>query len=127
MPGAVARAAPTPGPRTLMPEPCMGLFLSSGKVAGGGCRLARALRTSEGSLALRAIARAATLYSVGSAGDPDHEAAMRFGGEAPRERAHSVGGIAAIAQVGSPLPRIVIGASPRPVRRAPKLCVRQAG
>jgi hypothetical protein len=32
--------------------------------------------------------RAATLYSVGPWG-PDHEAAIRFGGEAARGRAHS--------------------------------------
>ena len=38
-----------------------------------------------------AQSRAATLYAVGSASDPDHEAAIRFDGEAPRRRAHSRG------------------------------------
>ena len=51
--------------------------------------------------------RAATLYAVGSARDPDHEAAMRFGGEAPRRRAHSVHGMQAKVLIGSPPPQIV--------------------
>jgi hypothetical protein len=38
---------------------------------------------------LRAKARAAPLYSVGPLPGPDHEAIIRFGGEAPRRQAHS--------------------------------------
>jgi hypothetical protein len=52
--------------------------------------------------------RAATLYSVGSMGDPDHEATIRFGGEAPRRRPHSGHGFKAMAVFGSPPPRIMI-------------------
>src|SRR5712672_1560660 len=51
-------------------------------------------------------ARAATLYSVGSMQDPDHEATIRFCGEAPRRRAHSGHGFKAMAVFGSP--RIMI-------------------
>jgi len=47
--------------------------------------------------------------------DPDHEAAIRFDGEAPRRRAHSSIGIATVAQVVSPPPRIVISGQ-APVR-----------
>ena len=39
-----------------------------------------------------AIPRAATLYSAGSAGDPDHGAVIRFGSRAPRRRPHSQDG-----------------------------------
>src|SRR6516164_7147382 len=42
-----------------------------------------------GEPAVGRVSRAATLYSVGSMSDPDHEAAIRFSGEAPRWRAHS--------------------------------------
>jgi hypothetical protein len=56
-----------------------------------------------------AIPRAATLYSVGSAGDPDHEAVIRFGSRAPRRRTHSQDGVEAMAYLGSPSPRIVVG------------------
>ena len=52
--------------------------------------------------------RAATLYSVGSVLDPDHEAVIRFDGEAPRRRAHSADGIEAMELFGSPPPRLVI-------------------
>src|SRR5512146_439355 len=81
--------------------------------------LASASRAIEGSLPLGAKHRAATLYSVGSRSDPDHEATLRFDGEAPRWWAHSVGGLGAIARVGSPPPRIVRGALPRCTRPAP--------
>jgi hypothetical protein len=53
-------------------------------------------------------ARAATLYSVGSMRDPDHEATIRFCGEAPRRRVHSGHGFKAMAVFGSPPPRIMI-------------------
>ena len=36
----------------------------------------------------------------GSARDPDHEAVIRFGGEAPRWRAHSVDGVIARLEFG---------------------------
>ena len=52
--------------------------------------------------------RATSLYSVGSK-DPDHEAVIRFCGKAPRRRVHSPSGVAAIAVIGLPPPRIVIG------------------
>jgi hypothetical protein len=38
---------------------------------------------------LRANTRAAPLYSVGPMPEPDHEAIIRFGGKAPKRRAHS--------------------------------------
>lgn len=57
--------------------------------------------------------RAATLYSVGSALDPDHEAVIRFDGEAPRQRAHSADGIEAMELFGPPPPRVVIGSLSR--------------
>ena len=60
----------------------------------------RGQERAEGSPPWRAKARAATLYSVGSAWDPDHEAAIRFEGEAPGRRAHSVGGVEATAISG---------------------------
>lgn len=60
----------------------------------------------EGSLPWGAKHRAATLYSVGSAGDPDHEAVNGFGSKAPRRRAHSADGIGAMELFGSPPPRI---------------------
>ena len=52
--------------------------------------------------------RAATLYSVGPAWGPDHEATIRFSGKAPGQRAHSSDGIKAMAHLVSPPPRIVI-------------------
>ena len=54
--------------------------------------------------------------------DPDHEAAIRFDGEAPGRRAHSSVGIAAMAHCVSPPPRIVISGRPRGRDRSPKLC-----
>jgi hypothetical protein len=60
---------------------------------------------------LGAKQRAATLYSVGSVLDPDHEAVIRFDGEAPRQRAHSADGIVAMELFGPPPPRFVIGGS----------------
>ena len=78
-------------------------------------RYARALGEREdearGALLMALKQCAATLYSV-DLGGPDHEAVIRFGGKAPRGRAHSVVGMNAMAQVGSPPPRIVIGSPP---------------
>jgi hypothetical protein len=67
----------------------------------------------EGSPPLGAKHRAATLYSVGSVLDPDHEAVIRFDGEAPRRRAHSADGIEAMELFGSPPPRLVIDGQSR--------------
>jgi hypothetical protein len=53
--------------------------------------------------------RATTLYTVKSAWDSDHEAIIRFSGEAPRRRAHSRLGVKAMAVFGSPPPRTKIG------------------
>jgi hypothetical protein len=63
------------------------------------------------------------LYSVGSVLDPDHEAVIRFDGEAPRRRAHSADGIEAMELFGSPPPRLVIDGQSRKRDWAPKLCV----
>src|SRR3954468_10320823 len=50
-------------------------------------------QTNRGEPASAREPRAATLYSVGPAWGPDHEAAMRFSSEAPRQRAHSHHGV----------------------------------
>ena len=63
-------------------------------------------------------ARAATLYSVGPAEGPDHEATIRFGGKAPGRRAHSSDGIRAMGGIVSPPPRIVPGGLFAIARRA---------
>ena len=55
--------------------------------------------------------------------DPDHEAAIRFKGEAPGRRAHSVGGLATMAHLVTPPPRIVISGLVRMRDRSPKLCL----
>ena len=67
-----------------------------------------------------AVTRAATLYSVGSAWDPDHEAIIRFGSEAPRQWAHSADGIKAIGSFGSPPPRISVDGCPSQCRQPSK-------
>src|SRR6476620_6753664 len=54
--------------------------------------------------------------------DPDHEAAIRFSGEAPRWRAHSGLGFEAMTVFGSPPPRIMIS-DLWPMREMPKLGV----
>jgi len=66
--------------------------------------------------------RAATLYPVGPAWGPDHEAIIRFSGKAPGRRAHSSDGIKAMAHLVSPPPRIVIGSLPPRRGRSPKPC-----
>lgn len=48
------------------------------------------------------------MLQFGPAG-PDHEAVIRFGGEAPRRRAHSHDGMETMQLRGLPSPRIVIG------------------
>src|SRR6266851_2526628 len=80
---------------------------------------------TEWSPPLRAIPRAATLYSAGSARDPDHEAVIRFSSRAPRRRTHSQAGIEAMASLGSPPPRIVVGGPVAAARLGPDvLCFR---
>lgn len=51
------------------------------------CRKRAGEQRTEGSPPLRAKLRAAPLYSVGPLSEPDHEAIIRFGGEAPRRGA----------------------------------------
>ena len=50
-----------------------------------------------------------TLVFGGSDADPDHDAVIRIGGEAPRRRAHSLRRRASHACLGSPPPRTVMG------------------
>ena len=62
-----------------------------------------------GELAIgRATARH-TLVFGGSDADPNHDAVIRIGGEAPRRRAHSLRRRASHACLGSPPPRTVMG------------------
>jgi len=81
----------------------------------------RSSRTIRGEPARAREPRAATLYSVGPAWGPDHEAAMRFSSEAPRQQAHSHHGIQATQLLGLPPPRIVISIPLRKRSRMPKL------
>src|ERR1700737_1699351 len=82
----------------------------------------RADQTNRGELANRcARYRATTLYSVGSSWDLDHEAVIRFSGEAPGRRAHSHHGIETMQIRGSSPPRIVIGGRSRK-RGGAELC-----
>src|SRR5436309_9770212 len=92
--------------------PCMGICMSS-----------YLWERPEGSPPMGGKHRAATLYSVGSVLDPDHEAVIPFDGEAPRRRAHSADGIEAMELFGSPPPRLVIDGQSRKRDWAPKLCV----
>src|SRR5579871_152085 len=62
---------------------------------------------SERSSLSGAMDRTATLYSVRSAVDLDHEAVIRFECESPRRRAHSSLGVSATAFLVSPPPRIL--------------------
>jgi hypothetical protein len=55
--------------------------------------------------------------------DPDHEAAIRFSGEAPRWRAHSALGFEAMTVFGSPPPWIMISDLCASARRTLKLGV----
>ena len=60
---------------------------------------------SEGSSPFSADHRAAYLYSVGPR-DPNHDAVIRIGGEAPGRRAHSPYGVDTMRYGGWPPPRI---------------------
>ncbi len=71
-------------------RPCMGLPMSR-----CSCGPPDTILWTEGSLPLGAITRAATLYSVGPVRGPDHEAVIRFEGEAPSWWAHSADGVIA--------------------------------
>ena len=66
----------------------------------------RSVDGSEGSLPLGAHLRATDLYAVGSF-DPDHDAIMRIGGEAPGGGANLLVGIRASSNHDFPPPRIV--------------------
>ena len=69
--------------------------------------------TIRGEPASGASDRAATLYSVGRE-DPNHDALMRIGSEAPRRRTHSAQRHDSHGLRGTPPPRTVIGnPSPR--------------
>ena len=63
---------------------------------------------SRGARLWRTNHRAATLYSVGR-NDPDHDAVLRIGSEAPRRRAHSAQRHESHGFRGTPPPRTVIG------------------
>jgi hypothetical protein len=63
-----------------------------------------------------------TLVFGGSDADPNHDAVMRIGGEAPRRRAHSLRRRASHACLGSPPPRTIMGRPSSTCRReAPNL------
>src|SRR5438876_4286617 len=64
------------------------------------------LRRIRGELAIGAHLRATNLYAVGSF-DPDHDAVMRIGGEAPGGGPILSVGISAMFEYGFPPPRIV--------------------
>ena len=74
-----------------------------------------------GELAIGAHLRATDLYTVGSF-DPDHDAVMRIGGEAPGGGPILSVGISAMFEYGFPPPRIVNSA----VRRKSQ-CERRVG
>ena len=82
--------------------------------SGSGRCLSVGLLRIRGELAIGAPLRAADLYSVGSF-DPDHDAVMRIGGEAPGGGPILSVGISAMFEYGFPPPRIVNSA----VRRKP--------
>ena len=63
----------------------LGHVLTASSAMAGSVRSGR---QSEGSLLQAQINRATTLYSVGPE-DPNHDAAMRIGREAPKRRTHS--------------------------------------
>src|SRR5262249_36842181 len=63
---------------------------------------------SRGARLWRTDHRAATLYSVGR-NDPDHDAVLRIGSEAPRRQAHSAQRHESHGFCGTPPPRTVIG------------------
>jgi hypothetical protein len=63
---------------------------------------------SRGARLRRTDNRAATLYSVGH-NDPNHDAVLRIGSEAPRRRAHSAQRHESHGFCGTPPPRTVIG------------------
>ena len=74
-------------------------------IASGSGRCLSVLRI-RGELAIGAHLRATDLYAVGSF-DPDHDAVMRIGGEAPGGGPILSVGISAMFEYGFPPPRIV--------------------
>src|SRR5947209_7151550 len=81
------------------------------------------LRRIRGELAIGAHLRATNLYAVGSF-DPDHDAVMRIGGEAPGGGPILSVGISAMFEYGVPRPRIVNSAVVLNPARAPKMVLR---
>ena len=71
-----------------------------------------------GELAIGARLRATHLCAVGSF-DPDHDAVMRIGGEAPGSGPILSVGISAMFEYGFPPPRIVIRQTAEKPARAP--------
>ena len=74
----------------------------------GSTLLVVGMTKSGGARLWRTNNRAATLYSVGR-NDPDHDAVLRIGSEAPRRRAHSAQRHESHGFRGTPPPRTVIG------------------
>jgi hypothetical protein len=94
-------------------RPCSFLFQPVLRQAGARCG------TIGGELAIGRGSSRRNLVFGGSDGDPNHDAAMRIGGEAPERRAHSVTRHDSHGANRAAPPRIVIGASnagsPKPV------------
>ena len=95
-------------------RPCLDSREHDGMLVQVGMTITRGARYGTRKL------RAATLYSVGPQ-DPDHDAHMRIGGEAPRRQAHSAQRHESQGFGGSPPPRIVIG-DPQRSRRSSRNC-----
>ena len=105
---AASTAPPWPGPGALSPH---------ASIAATGSR------TNRGEPAMgREVSRRDLVFGWVRL-DPDHEAAIRFKGEAPGRRAHSVGGLATMAHLVTPPPRIVINGRAQRRDRSPKLCL----
>jgi hypothetical protein len=108
VPRAIARSGCQDGRRaygagySVVARPCLDSREHDGMLVQVGMTITRGARYGTRKL------RAATLYSVGPQ-DPDHDAHMRIGGEAPRRQAHSAQRHESQGFGGSPPPRIVIG------------------
>jgi hypothetical protein len=94
--------APTLPCTSKVARPCLDSYEHDGTLGMVGSTIARGARCRA------RLLRAATLYSVGR-NDPNHDARMRIGGEAPRRQAHSAQRHESQGFRGSPPPRIVIG------------------
>ena len=114
--------APAPG------QACMGRWLSSlmthtacSPGVGSRCWPKLSAGRSEGSSPSDAKDRALHTCIRQVRVDLDHDAVMRIGGKAPRRQAHSLRWRTSHACLGSPPPRIVIGAAVRATRRRNRL------